>query len=141
MIDIFATKAQRKTKSHLSNLVAMAKADGDFHVKEKKYIRRIGLRNGLDDEQITDLMFETSNAKIEIPQRKKERFFQLLDFVKLMKEDGHISEQERNLFRGLVHQLEFNKTFAGLISEKIERGLEEGLSKGQLFARCITLLD
>lgn len=141
MFEIFESEAKKVIKSHISNMVLMAKADGEFHLKEKRYIRKIGLKNGLNDDQITRVMFNHEPKKVFVPKSKKLRFFQLVDFVTLMLEDGYVSEQERNLFSALVHQLGFKKAYAGLISEKIERGFQDGQSKGKVFAQCINLLD
>jgi len=136
MIKVFETQEQSTFKSHLGRLVQLAKADGEFHRKEQKFIRKLGRENGLDPEEIDEVMFYTKNFEVHIPESTKERFYQLVDFVELMSQDGHISDSEIRLCQSLACQLGFNKTISGLLINKIERGLEAGFTKAQIRKEC-----
>ena len=141
MIKIFETHEHKVFKSHLINMVKMAKSDGEFHRKERDFIRRIGLEHGLENVEIDNIMFHTGSYEIELPKSKKLRFFQLVDFVELMMEDGQVCDKERCLFQLIVDQLGFNRVYAGIILEKIERGLEETKNKRQIYFLCYHLID
>jgi tellurite resistance protein len=49
---LFETKKTKSLKSHLANLVAIAKSDGDFSVAEKRLIFDIGVKNGLSTDEV-----------------------------------------------------------------------------------------
>lgn len=136
MINVFETQEHRIVKSHLSRLVQLAKADGEFHRKEQHFIRKLGRENGLEPEDIDEVMFYTKSFEAHIPESSNERFSQLVDFVNLMSQDGHVSNPEIRLCRSLACQLGFNKTISGILINKIERGLEANLSKSEIRKEC-----
>lgn len=140
MMRLFKTPATKPAFVHLGRLVKLAKADGDFHHQEQKYIREIGHRNGLNDQEIDEAMYHTQALNTEIDHSLEARFNQLVDFVELMTKDGHICESEKDLFDGLAIQLGFNHLIKGILFERIERGLEDELQRFQMFAQCESLL-
>lgn len=140
MISIFENKEEKMIKSHLGRLVKLAKADGEFHKKEQKLIVKIGKHYGLDLETIEDIMYHTKQFDSQIPEDKDICFYQLLDFITLIAEDGHITDEEQSLYMSLGTQLGFKKPILGLLLEKIARDLEAGLPKDKIKSDCESLI-
>lgn len=143
MIKVFENQEQKIFRNHLGRLVQLAKADGEFHRKEQYFIRKLARANGLEGEEIDQIMFHNKKNIVDkrIPVNLEDRFNQLVDFVTLMAEDGVILESELKLSKSLANQLGFNKTIAGLLINKIERGLSEGLSKKDIQEECQLFLS
>jgi len=140
MIGVFESHSTKVMMSHLGKMVNLAKADGEFHRNEKRMIRKIGLQNGLDDEEINYVMAYPDRYNV-VPGSKKLRFYQLIDFVGLALQDEVFSEDERRLFKSLVAQLSFKRAFAGVLMTKIERGLKNQKTKLEIYTDCNSLLD
>ena len=141
MISLFETKKEKEIKSHLSRLVRLAKSDGEFHAKERKMIVKIGQEKGLSMDTLEAIMYRTDHFDTKIPDNKDERFYQLIDFVTLMLEDDHISDEEIDLFFSLGTQLGFKKPILGILLEKLERDITKGLDKQHIKEDCMSLIE
>lgn len=136
MFSLFTSSKQKAVINHLGKLVKLAKADGEFHKKEKLLIMKIGKEYGLSESKLNSLIFHPPIYDDVIPESLDDRFFQLLDFVKLMSVDGHISEEEMVLYYSLAQQLGFKKVILDVLLECIDRGLENDLSKDKIREEC-----
>jgi hypothetical protein len=140
MISLFETKQEKEIKSHIGRLIRLAKSDGDFHYKEQRMIVKIGREYGLSTTLLEDLMWRTKSYDTTIPEDKETCFYQLLDFVSLIAEDGHITEEEKALYKNLGTELGFKKPILGVLLEKMERDLEKGLDKETILEDCKQLV-
>ena len=136
MISFFTNPEEKVIKSHLGRLISLAKADGEFHKDEQKLIVKIGKEHGLSPKELNNLMFHTHVYDDDIPTSKEECFYQLMDFVQLMAEDGHISKSEIKLYHSLASQLNFKIVIQDVLLEKIKRGLDNERSKKQIKQDC-----
>ena len=136
MFKIFESEEEKMVKSHIRHLVRLANADGVFHKKEKKFIMRIGLENGLSARQVEKIIEKPMAVDINIPESKVKRFYQVFDLVNLITKDGQVTDAETEFCQQLANRLGFRKVIVGILVAKIERGIAEGLSRKELRKEC-----
>lgn len=132
MFGIFESKEKKFIKSHLRHLVRLATSDGVFHHEEDKFIRRVGLENGLSDSEVQSIIDNPTAVSIAIPENNDERFDQIFDLVNLMIKDGEVNDAETEFCMEIANRLGFRKVIVGVLVAKIERGLALGFDKAQI---------
>jgi hypothetical protein len=85
-------------ESHLKVLVQLAKIDGEFDHSEADFIRKIGVANGLNAEEIEELILMTESDD-EIPEylsllSDDDKFEYMYSIVQLMRIDGKLHKDE-----------------------------------------------
>lgn len=136
MFKIFESEEKKAVKSHLRHMVRLAYADGDFHAKEKKFILRVGKENGLSRKEIDEIIENPTAIELHIPESRDEKFEQIFDLVNLMIKDGHVTDAELEFCQELANRLGFRKVIVGILVEKIERGIEAGLTRKKIKKEC-----
>lgn len=81
-------------KGHLSNLIALAKIDGDFHAAEEQLIHKIGLKYKLKEWQIEDMIMNDERLDIQIPGTHQQKMEQLYDLIRMMYADKIVEHNE-----------------------------------------------
>lgn len=81
-------------KSHLSNLIALAKIDGDFQEVEEQLIYKIGQKYKLKDWQIEDMILNEERPEIQIPITHPQKMEQLYDLIRMIYADKVVAENE-----------------------------------------------
>jgi uncharacterized tellurite resistance protein B-like protein len=81
-------------KSHLSNLIALAKIDGDFHENEEQLIFKIGKKYKLKKWQIENMVSIEESADIQIPSTHQQKMDQLYDLVRMIYADNIVADNE-----------------------------------------------
>ena len=107
-MSLFESSATRAKKGHFGNLVTMALSDGRLDESELKLIVRIGLRIGLTENQVRQIISDPSKTKFEIPKSEKLRLSLLIDYVSVMIADGKIDPREASLCSVLARKLGFD---------------------------------
>lgn len=135
-------KSPKTVTNHLARLIKLAHADGEFHEKEKSLIMKIGKEHGLPDSKINSLILHPPIFDDVVPTSLEDRLTQLIDYVKLMAIDYHISEAEITLYYSLAQQLGFRKIILNLLLDCVDIGLQKGLSYNEIQKECeIFLID
>ncbi|MCU0428388.1 MAG: TerB family tellurite resistance protein [Cytophagaceae bacterium] len=116
---LFETKKTKSLKSHLANLVAIAKSDGDFSVAEKRLIFDIGVKNGLSTDEVKKIIRSEKPIEFKVPENDSERFDELFDLCLMMNADGEISEDEISNCIELAEKLGFKKHITGVLVRRI----------------------
>ncbi|MFL5729786.1 MAG: TerB family tellurite resistance protein, partial [Cytophagaceae bacterium] len=129
MLTIFDTKKSKLQKSHLKNLIALAKADGKISDSEKEYIFKVAEKHGLKSAEVESMLIESSNEDVRIPSNDSERFDQIFDLVQMMLADGSIDDNEMDFCIVMAEKLGFRKAIVGILVRKISIGLTSGLDK------------
>jgi tellurite resistance protein len=129
MFELFTNEKLRRKKSHLINLIALSKADGNIDVNEKMLLYKVGERNGFNASQVEELIGKSLKSNIIRPDSNEERFSQVFDAVELMLADGRIDEDELDFATEYAANLGFKKEIVGVLVRKISMGLTEGASK------------
>jgi uncharacterized tellurite resistance protein B-like protein len=94
MIGFFEHQYLKFKKSHLSNLIALAMADGQIHEHELKLIYRIGEKYKLKEKQIQKLLDSPNRSEIYIPESHEHKMEQLYDLIRMVYADGVVEELE-----------------------------------------------
>ncbi len=81
-------------KSHLNNLIALAKIDGDFHDNELTLIYKIGQKYQLKNWQIENMIISDQQSVIQIPDTHGQKMDQLYDLTRMIYADKIIEENE-----------------------------------------------
>ena len=129
---IFESKEKKEIKSHIRHLVRLAKSDGIFHANELKFIKRVGKKNGLTDKEIDSIIQNPTSVDIILPKDIDAKFHQIFDLVNLMLKDGDVNDAEMEFCMELANRLGFRKVIVGVLVAKIERGINEGLTRKQI---------
>ncbi len=133
MFSIFESSEKKAVKSHLRHLVRLALSDGQLHKDELKFIKRIGRENGLAKSEIDPIIENPLSVEIVIPEDPKERFHQIFDLCNLIMKDGHANDAEVDFCADLANRLGFKKVIVGVLVAKIQRGLDEGLTRKEIY--------
>ncbi|MEM9549494.1 MAG: hypothetical protein AAGA77_26220, partial [Bacteroidota bacterium] len=91
----------------LAIMAAMSTADGTFHENEMVYILKLGLSLGMTDEQIRDVTIN-NNPTLFVPSSEAERMEILVYLVCLIRIDGDITEEEKEMLYHFALKLGFN---------------------------------
>lgn len=131
----------RKNKSHLSNLIALALADGKLVDQEKGLFKKIGLQMGYSDEEVDRLLAQEITADFVFPENKTDRYKQLYDLLSMIMVDGHIHENEVVLIKKYARQLDFEDEIVDPLIHKIREYLEKGYNNNQLTTNLSDLIN
>ncbi|WP_028980086.1 TerB family tellurite resistance protein [Sporocytophaga myxococcoides] len=129
MFSLFESKKDKKFKQHLRNLVFLAKVDGKLNEVERDLIFRIGLKYGLKDYFIAELIEEVPDFDFRLPASDYERFDQIYDLVQLMVSDGIVDDHELDFCVDMAERLGFRKAVVGVLVRKISQGVSNGQNK------------
>lgn len=129
MFSLFESNKDKKFKKHLRNLVFLAKVDGKLNEVERDLIFRIGLRYGLKDYFIAELIEEVPDFDFRLPASDYERFDQIYDLVQLMVSDGVVDDHELDFCVEMAERLGFRKAVVGVLVRKISQGVSSGMNK------------
>src|SRR5436190_13912860 len=107
MLTLFDTKKSKQQKSHLKNLINLAKADGVITDSEKEYIYKVGEKHGLKSSELDSMILETTTTEVKIPSNDSERFDQIFDLVQMMLADESIDDSEMDFCIVMAEKLGF----------------------------------
>ena len=106
-------------KSQLSQLIELARIDGDFDGQEKLHILMLGRANGLTEAEIREIV----DNPIPIPDlstlTSDERFDYLYNIVQLMKIDSQVYLTEIKYCEEIAEKLGFNKKVISALSARV----------------------
>lgn len=100
---------QDKAKSYVLTLLMMADADNQRFSTEVGFIYHIAERLNVSEKEVNNLMKGDTDIKYDLPKSELDRMMLLHELFFLMKIDGSVGEEERQLFRDLGYLLTFNK--------------------------------
>ncbi len=132
MFSFFESEAEKKLKSHITNLGALAKADGHVDPTEMDFIITIGERHGMKPSDVRSLLSNVDSVKPQLPTNDTERFDQIYDLVEMMLADGIVDESEMEFCINMAVRLGFKKSIVGVLVRKISIGVKDGLSREQI---------
>jgi uncharacterized tellurite resistance protein B-like protein len=111
-------------KSHIKNLLALAKADGYVHAKEQKMLLKIGKRLGLKDRQVKELMDSDEKFSVIVPDNFQDKMNLLFDVMQMVWADGVIEKKEIVFCESLVKKFGLKKGIVmWLLNEVFDKGV------------------
>ncbi|MET4105231.1 TerB family tellurite resistance protein [Hymenobacter sp. UYP22] len=140
MFGFFENEQTRRVKSHLMNLVALAKADGHMDEREMSFIMAVGKRGGLRTEEVRSIMGNSSAINLLIPDNDSERFDQIFDLVDMMLADGIVDDTEINFCVDMAEKLGFRKEVVTRLVRHISQCVKDGMERDQIKDDALALL-
>jgi uncharacterized tellurite resistance protein B-like protein len=141
MFKIFESEEKKAVKSHLRQMVGLANADGHFHTEEIKFILKVAKKNDIPRKEVDEIIENPSNIELHIPEDPSERFEQLFDLVNLMIKDGQVTDAELDFCQEIAAKLGYRKVIVGILVEKIERGIEQGMTRKKIKKECAPFIN
>jgi uncharacterized tellurite resistance protein B-like protein len=140
MLTLFATKKSKAHKSHIMNLVQLAKADGKISRSESGLLIKIGERNGVSPEEVFEMVDASDDFFYKKPETDSQRFNQLYDLVEMMQIDGEVSPKELTYTISIAEKMGVRKAVAWILVQSLVDGMALDLSKEELNARAAEYL-
>ncbi|MFN6945224.1 MAG: TerB family tellurite resistance protein [Cytophagaceae bacterium] len=132
MLTLFETKKTKAQKSHLKNIINLAKADGYMSDLEIDYIFRLGEKMKFSAEEIEDLIEDSASNIFVKPSNDSERFDQLFDLVSLMLADGIIEDSEMDFCIDMAKRMGVRNSITGVLVRKIVMDQQNGIAKNEI---------
>lgn len=132
MLTLFATKKTKSHKSHIMNLVQLAKADGKISKSESGLLIKIGERNGVSAEEVFEMVDASDDFFYKKPENDEQRFDQLYDLVEMMRIDGEVSSKEVSYTIGIAEKMGIRKAVAWILIQSLVDGQAIGKSRKSL---------
>ncbi|TGD79577.1 TerB family tellurite resistance protein [Hymenobacter wooponensis] len=132
MFGFFESEQTKKVKSHLMNLVALAKADGHIDEREMNFIVAVGKKNGMRADDVRTIVGNASAGTLVLPDNDSERFDQIFDLVDMMLADGVVDDNEMDFCIDMAEKLGFRKAIVGVLVRKISMGVKDCLPREQI---------
>jgi DnaJ-domain-containing protein 1 len=123
MIGFFENQYLSYKKDHIKNLLALAKADGTVHEKEKAVIFKIGKRYGLKERQVKEIIESNEKFRINVPNNHDDKMNVLYDLMLIVFADGVIEKKEVEFCEDVAKQFYFKKEIVKwLLGQVFENG-------------------
>ncbi len=126
ILELFDSGDKKKRLSHIKNLVALACADGNLERVEMDLITKIGIRAGLQVEELKRIFERPQSIEFYPPNTNQERIAQLYDMVLVMMVNGEIDENEVVFCKIMATKLGFKQS----IIDKMVADTIDLISKG-----------
>jgi uncharacterized tellurite resistance protein B-like protein len=110
MTSFFEHQRASYKRNYLRNLIALASSDGNLDWEEKMLIQTIGLRRGLKEWQINELLEETTRHEFFIPDSVGNRMNLLYDVMQIVYADGKVTKSEINFVTNVISALQLEPT-------------------------------
>lgn len=112
-------------KSHLKNLVALARSDDQLHESEIAFLYKIGTKYGLKKKQIANIIEDQENIVAELPRSHDVRMDQLHDLVGMMLADGSVEMAELDFCDEMAEKMGFKSAIIHHLVEFVKSGRKD----------------
>ncbi len=109
ILEHFDHAEKKQNKEHFINLIQVAMADGLIDQAETEMLHRFGLKMGLADSEIDELIESSRKQAYNPPYEFQKRFEQLYEIVKMVLADGVIDKNEMRLANSFATKLGFSE--------------------------------
>ncbi len=97
ILDAFETGQHKQEKSHLRNLIMIAKADGEIDQKELDLIEKMAARYNVSKQEVQALYEHPEQTPIHPPTNKEDRYKRLYNLVEMAMADAILEHHEKAL--------------------------------------------
>lgn len=115
-----------KKENILAIIVAVSKVDGGIHENEMLWILQLGFSMGMNEEEVREITIK-DDPSLFIPSSEKERMTILYYLVFLIKVDGRITEEEKNILHHFGLKLGFNHLMVANIIRVVQANIGQKL--------------
>ena len=114
-------------QTHILTLLMLAEADNRDHINEIRFINNVAGRIGLNESDVQEIDKHPERLRFSLPESEEDRMTVLYDLLFLMKIDGNVAEEEKELVRELGVRLgfrismveEFIQTIAKYVGQQV----------------------
>lgn len=122
MIGFFEHQYLRYKKTHIKNLLALAKVDGHMHEKEIALLFRIAKHYGLKTRQVQQLIDSDEHFDINVPDNHNDRMNLLYDLILMVYADDVVDHHEILFCEEAVSQFGMKKELVQWLLSEFKRG-------------------
>lgn len=140
-LELFDSRDKKTRLSHIRNLLALALIDGSLEDSEMKLIFKIGIRSGLQPEELNRIFERPDSISFVPPNNFRDRIEQLYDMVMVMMVDGEIHPNEIGLCKVIAIRLGFHTTVIDKIIQNIIESIAQGIVSDIALSRLMKILD
>ena len=105
--------------THITNLISMARIDGEIADTEKLAICHLATRWGITDEEFEQCARDSVELKTVVPEKESDKVAFLRNLTALMLIDEKIDRDELEVLRYLVHQFGFAPSAVDVLVEDV----------------------
>jgi uncharacterized tellurite resistance protein B-like protein len=105
MTSFFEHQRTSYKRNYIRNLITLATSDGMLDPEERMLIYTIGLRRGLKEWQISELLEDTSVHTFFVPDSVGNRMNLLYDVMQIVFADGKVTPGEYNFVKNIINAL------------------------------------
>jgi len=106
MTSFFEHQRLSYKKNYLRTLISLASIDGSLDPEESNMIVTIGLRRGLKEWQVQEMLEEAVSDEVFIPDTMGNRMNLLYDVMQIVYADGRVSKSEITFVRNIINALD-----------------------------------
>lgn len=116
-------------QTHILTLLMLAESDDKDHINEFRFINNVARRLGLSELDVEQIDQHPERLTFSLPQTEQDRMTMLFDLLFLMKIDGVVAEEEKEMVLELGVRLGFRilmvEEFIRTISEHVGKDVPE----------------
>jgi uncharacterized membrane protein YebE (DUF533 family) len=106
MTSFFEHQRTSFKRNYIRNLIALASSDGNLDWEERMLIMQIGMRRGLKEWQIAELLEEKTKHEFFIPDAVGNRMNLLYDLMQIVYADGKVTSNEIAFVSNILNALQ-----------------------------------
>lgn len=109
MTSFFEHQRASFKRNYIRNLIALASTDGELDIEERNLIMTIGLRRGLKEWQINELLEDTTKHVFFVPDSLGNRMNLLYDIMQIVYADGVVTQSEISFVKNILKSLDLDE--------------------------------
>ncbi|MBQ0130250.1 MAG: hypothetical protein KBT57_10500 [bacterium] len=122
---------KRAQLAHVSNLISMARLDGQLTQNEHDYILLVAKEFGLTQAELDQCFKDSDNLVIEIPKSDDDKVDYMKNLVSMMFSDGVIDKQKRSLAEHICEKFGYDgKQAVDIIYDDLMKEIRESEPEG-----------
>lgn len=133
--------SEYERKAALTNVILMMIADGKITPEEERYLERVRRRVGASKAEVDEILAKAASLKIIPPVISREKVFQMIDMVAMMRADGEIDHHERELCVRFAREIGLGDKVIEKAVNRACSGLKEGRSRQEINENIVLTID
>ena len=122
MIGFFEHQYLAYKKKHLSNLLALAMADGQLHKNEEALLFKLGEKYGLKERQVSNILKSKKKVELYVPKKDEEKMDQLYDLLTMVYADGVVDDNEVTFCKDVVNRFGYRPELVDKLIDLFKKG-------------------
>ena len=122
---LFMSKDKKEQLAHITNLISMARLDGEIAEVEKICIVNLAERLGLTEDEFEQCLKDSAGIVVEIPEKEEDKVVYLRNLAYLMMADGQVTEDEYNFLAFMVDKFGYEESAIKILVDDILKQAQE----------------